>query len=164
MKTLFRTLSLDALWALSGPAIAAEAVPINATFGIQWTPVDWSVITDRITESLGAAGLPNGRVISIATRDHLDAVNGRITSDYAVIAFSDSDWVWAEYDNIPAAYDAATNTASFFGPLKVVGGGGRFVGATGTLSIRTTILFPAKGSPIPPVGTFDIKGVIKTAK
>jgi hypothetical protein len=163
MKTLFRTLSLVALWALSGPAIAAEAVPINATFGIQWTPVNWDEPTDRITESLGAAGLPNGMVISIATRDHLDAVNGRITSDYVVIAFSAFDWIWAEYNNIPATYDPATNTASFFGPVNVVGGGGRFVGATGMLSIRTTILFPAKNSPIPPVGTFDIKGVIKTA-
>ncbi len=158
MKTLLRPVSLIALWTLSGLALAGEAVPVNTSFGIQWTPVNWSVPTDRITESLGAAPLPNGHVIGIATRDHLDAVNGRITSDYVMIAFSATDWVYARYDHIPAVYDPATNTASFFGPLQVVGGEGRFAGATGTLSIRTTIQF----DPLP-VGTFDVKGVIKTA-
>ena len=42
--------------------------------------------------------------------------------------------------------------------MTVLGGEGRFDGATGELSIRTTIRF----DPLP-VGTFDIKGVIKTA-
>ncbi len=157
MKTLLKAAAVFAVCLLSGAAIAGEAVPINATFGIQWTPVDWSNPTDRITESAGAAGLPNGKVIGVVTRDHLDAVHGSIKSDYVIIAFSDTDWVYAEYDGIPAGYNPATNTASFSGPLKVLGGEGRFVGATGTLSIRSTILFSL------PVGTFDIKGVIKTA-
>ena len=160
MKTLFRTLSLVALWALSGPAIAAEAVPINATFGIQWTPIDWSDPTCRQTQSMGAAGLPNGDVISIITQDCLDTTPpGRITSDLGILAFSPTDWVWVSYENIPAGYDPQTNTAGFGGPLKVVGGTGRFAGATGTLTIQTKILF----EPLP-VGTFTIKGVIKTAK
>lgn len=159
MKILKKTVVLLATWLICGAAMADHAVPINARFGIQWTPVDWSVITDRVTESMGAAGLPNGKVISITSRDHLDAVNGRITSDYVIIAFSPSDWVYARYTDIPAVYFPATNTASFYGPLQVVGGEGRFVGATGTLSIRTTILF----EPFP-VGTFDIKGLIRTAR
>ena len=41
--------------------------------------------------------------------------------------------------------------------MTVVGGEGRFAGATGTLSIRSRVLFG------PLVGTFEIKGVIKTA-
>ena len=160
MKTLFRTLSLVALWALSGPSLAAEAVPINATFGIQWTPIDWSDPTCRKTESLGAAEFPPGRVISLITRDCLNVLPpARITSDLGILAFSPTDWVWVSYENIPAGYDPVTNTASFGGPLNVVGGTGRFVGATGTLTIRTEILF----DPLP-VGTFTIKGVIKTAK
>ena len=158
MKILKKTVVLLATWLICGAAMADHAVPINARFGIQWTPVDWSVITDRVTESMGAAGLPNGKVIGIATRDHLDAVNGRITSDYVIIAFSPSDRVYARYTGIPAVYFPATNTASFYGPLHVEGGEGRFLGATGTLSIRTTILF----EPLP-VGTFHIRGVIKTA-
>jgi hypothetical protein len=101
--------------------------------------------------------LPNGKVIGIATRDHLNVITGTVSSDYVTLAFSETDWVYAEYDNIPAGYDPATNTASFGGPLKVVGGEGRFVGATGTLVIRSRILFSM------PVGTFDIQGVIKTA-
>jgi hypothetical protein len=162
MKTLFQTLSLVALWALSGPAIAAEAVPINATFGIQWTPIDWESPPCRRTESIGAVGLPNGNVISIITRDCLTPTSptvGTITSDLGILAFSPTDWVWVSYENIPAGYDPATNTASFGGPLNVVGGTGRFAGATGTLTIQTKILF----DPLP-VGTFTIKGVIKTAK
>lgn len=158
MHKLSKVLTVVAAWLLAGAAFAGEAVPINTSFGIQWTPVDWSVPTDRITESLGAARLSNGKVLQIASRDHLDAVNGRIRSDYLVIAFSATDWVYAAYTDIPARYDPATNTASFFGPLQVVGGEGRFLGATGTLSIRTTIEF----YPMP-VGTFDVKGVIKTA-
>ena len=158
MRALTKTLAVLAAILLTGPALAGEAVPINATFGIQWTPVDWSNPYGRITESLGAAGLPNGKVLSIYSQDTLDAVNGRITSDFVAIAFSDTDVVYVKYENIPAVYYPATNTASFFGPVTVLGGEGRFDGATGKLSIRTTIRF----SPLP-VGTFDIKGVIKTA-
>jgi hypothetical protein len=42
--------------------------------------------------------------------------------------------------------------------MTVVRGWGRFAGAAGSLTIRSKILFG------PLVGTFDIKGVIKTAK
>jgi len=157
MKSLFRAASLTAGFLISSAAIAGEAVPVNATFGIGWEPVDWTDPADRVTESLGAAGLPGGGTVGIATRDHLDTVTGRITSDYVILAFSDADWVYARYADIPAGYDPATNTASFAGPLIVVGGEGRFLGATGTLTIRSRILFSL------PVGTFAIKGVIKTA-
>lgn len=158
-RLVFSALALVCLF--SNPVAAQEAVPINATFGIQWTPVDWSALTNRITETTGAAGLSNGKVIGIATRDHLNALEGKITSDYVILFFSATDLVYAEYTDIPAGYDPATDTASFGGPLTVVGGEGRFVGAKGTLSIRSKILFPPF---LPPVGTFDIKGVIKTAK
>ena len=158
MNALLKTLALTAAWLVSSAALAGEAVPVNAKFGIQWTPVDWSSPFGRITESLGAAGLPNGTVLSIYSQDSLDAVNGRITSEFVVIAFSDTDAVYLKYENIPAVYYPATNTASFFGPVTVLGGEGRFDGATGELSIRTNIRF----DPLP-VGTFDIKGVIKTA-
>lgn len=157
MHAFLRAAAIAAVLLVSSVAIAGEAVPINATFGIQWTPVDWTNPADRITESMGAVGLPNGRTIGIATRDHLDTINGRISSDYVTLMFSESDWLYAEYTSIPAGYDPATNTASFGGPLNVVGGEGRFVGATGTLTIRTKILFSM------PVGTFAIKGVIRTA-
>jgi hypothetical protein len=159
MRFLTKTLAVLATILLAGPVLAGEAVPINATFGIQWTPIDWSNPYGRITESLGAAGLPNGKVLSLYSQDSLDAVNGRITSEFAAIAFSDADVVYVKYEGIPAVYDPETNTASFFGPVTVLGGEGRFDGATGKLSIRTTIRF----SPLP-VGTFDIKGVIKTAR
>lgn len=159
MKALLRTLAITAALFASGAALAGEAVPINATFGIQWTPIDWSDPTCRRTESLGAAGLPNGNVIGIVTQDCLDTrPPGRITSDLGILVFSAEDWVWVSYENIPAGYDPLTNTAGFGGPLKVVGGTGRFVGATGTLTIQTKIFF----DPLP-VGTFAIKGVIKTA-
>lgn len=74
-----------------------------------------------------------------------------------ILAFSETDWVYARYTDISAGFDPATNTASFGGPLEVYGGTGRFVGATGTLTIHTKILFSL------PVGTFAIKGVIRTA-
>ena len=139
------------------PAMAQEAVPINATFGFQWTPVDWSTPV-RVTSTEGAAGLPNGKVVAILTQDRLDIIQGHITSDYVILVFSPSDVVYAMYDKIPAGFDPATNTASFGGPMQVVGGEGRFAGATGELSIRSKVLFG------PLVGTFDIKGVIRTAK
>jgi len=96
-------------------------VPVNATFGIQWTPVDWSNPFGRITESLGAAGLPNGKVLSIYSQDNLDAVNGRITSEFVAIGVSDTDVVYVKYEDIPAIYYPETNTASFFGPVTVLG-------------------------------------------
>jgi hypothetical protein len=163
MKTLIRVaaLWLALLAALAVPAISSaddhrnRDVPVKFTFGIQWTDVDWSNPEDRITETLGAAGTPGGKVIAIATRDHLNAVAGSITSDYVALIFSDADRVYAEYQSIPAGYDPASNTASFGGPLRIVGGEGRFAGATGTLRIRSRILFSL------PVGTFDIEGVIR---
>lgn len=157
MKALLKTLCLVTTLLVSAASVAGEAVPINATFGIQWTPVDWSNLTDRVTETAGAAGLPNGTTLAIVTRDHLNALEGKVSSDYVIIAFSAADWVYARYENLPAGYNPTTNTASFGGPLTVVGGEGKFVGATGTLSIRSSILFSL------PVGTFAIKGVIKTA-
>lgn len=154
---MLRALALAVSFLISGAVLAGEAVPVNTTFGIQWTPVDWSNPADRITESLGATGLSSGKVIGIAMRDHLDTTTGRITSDYVTLVFSDADWVYAEYKGIPAGYDPLTNTALFAGALEVLGGEGRFQGATGTLTIRSRILFSM------PVGTVDIKGVIKTA-
>jgi hypothetical protein len=156
MNSWLRVVALTVIVLISQPSIAGEAVPINATFGIAWTPVDWSDPTDRITESLGAAQLPGGRTVGIATRDHLNTVTGRISSDYVILAFSDTDWVYAQYTEIRAGYDPATNTAGFGGPLEVVGGEGRFVGASGTLTIKSKILFSL------PVGTFAVKGVIRT--
>ena len=158
MNASLRAVAIAAALLISGSSMAGEAVPINATFGIGWTPVNWENPADRITESLGASGRAGGVVIGVATRDHLNTITGRISSDYVILAFSDTDWVYAQYADIPAGYEPATNTASFVGPLEVVGGEGRFVGATGTLSIHSTIRFSL------PVGTFDIKGVIKTAK
>jgi hypothetical protein len=141
---------------MSGTALA-ESVPINATFGFQWTMVDWSTPV-RVTSTEGAAGLPNGTVLSIVTHDRLNIIENHITSDYVILFFSPDDFVYAMYDRIPAAYDPSTNTASFGGPLTVVGGEGRFQGATGNLTIRSKVLFG------PLVGTFEVKGVIKTAK
>jgi len=167
VKTLLRLVALSVALLVSATALAdggadghrhRDVIPLNATFGVQWTPVDWSNPEDRITETLGAAGLRNGKVIGIATRDHLNAVAGTISSDYVTLVFSDADRVYAEYENIPAGYDPATDTASFGGPLRVVGGEGLFAGATGTLRIRSRILFSL------PVGTFDIDGVIKIPK
>lgn len=162
MNALLRALALTAALLTSGTALAGEAVPINATFGIQWTQIDWNNLEDRITETMGAAGLPNGKVIGIATRDHLNVPAETISSDYVTLYFSATDWVYAEYEDIPAGFDPATNTASFGGPLKVLGGEGRFVGATGTLTIRSTIPFDPLFKWMS-IGTFHIKGVIKTA-
>lgn len=156
--TLFQktAAALALAWLASSPALAQEAVPINATFGFQWTPVDWSTQI-RVTATEGAAGLPNGTVISIVTQDRLDIIAGHITSDYVILFFSPADVVYAMYDRIPAGYDAATDTASFGGAMTVLGGEGRFLGASGNLTIRSKVLFG------PLVGIFDIKGVIETA-
>ena len=157
MNAMLRHAAIAAALLISSVSMAGEATPINATFGVQWMPVDWEDPADRITETLGAAGLPNGRTIGVAIRDHLDTITGRVHSDYVVLVFPDGDSLYAEYSDLPAGYDPATNTASFGGPLEVVGGEGRFLGATGTLTIRSKILFSM------PVGTFEIRGVIKTA-
>ena len=126
MNALLKALALTAALLVSSAALAGEAVPVNAKFGIQWTPVDWSNPFGRITESLGAAGLPNGKVLSIYSQDSLDAVNGRITSEFVAIAFSDTDVVYVKYENIPAVHYPETNIASFFGPMTVLGGRGSF--------------------------------------
>lgn len=160
MKLFHKTAALVLAWLVLSPALAQESVPINATFGFQWTPVDWSTPV-RVTETVGAAGLPNGSVLSLVTRDRLDIIAGNVTSDYVVLFFSASDIVYARYDSIPAGYDPVTDTASFGGPMKVVGGEGRFLGATGDLSIRSKVLFPPGR---PPAGVFYVKGVIRTAK
>ncbi len=156
---LFQTTAaaLALAWLVFNPALAREAVPINATFGFKWTPVDWSTPV-RVTATEGAAGLANGTVISIVTQDRLDIIEGHVTSDYVILFFSPSDVIYAMYDGIPAGYDLATGTASFEGPVTVLSGEGRFLGATGNLTIRSRVLFG------PLVGVFEIKGVIVTAK
>jgi hypothetical protein len=168
MKFSAATLLLAVL--MSGSALAQQAVPVNATFGYQWTPEDdWPLVifgvippppgfdpTALVTTTEGAAGLPNGKVLAFLTRDRLNTVAGSITSDYATLIFSPDDAVFLSYDDIPAGFDPINRTASFGGPLEVLGGTGRFVGATGTLTIRSHVLFG------PFVGTYEIKGVIKT--
>lgn len=158
-RLVFSALALVCL--LSNPVAAQEAVPINATFGIQWTPENWDPYSPsnpvvRETSSLGAAGLPNGKVLAIQSYDFLNAQAGTIHG-HAALAFSYEDGVEVEYSGA-ASFNPQTFTASFYGPMTVVGGWGRFAGATGSLTIRSNILFG------PFVGTFDIKGVIKTAK
>lgn len=143
---------------LSGPAHAGESVPINATFGIAWTQVDWSNPLHRITETRGAAGLENGNVIAIATRGHSNVLTGLATSEYVHLRFSETDWVYAQYVDIPIVFDPVTNTASLDGLFEVVGGEGRFAGASGTLAVRIKLLLSSLL-----VGTIDIKGVIRTA-
>jgi hypothetical protein len=155
MNALLKALALTAAWLVSSAALAGEAVPVNATFGIQWTADDWSDPTARTTETYGAAGLPNGQVLAIYTYDSLDAVGGTIQG-YGILWFSYDDGVVVEYSG-PAGYDPETNTASFRASMTVVDGWGRFAGATGSLTNTSRILFG------PAVGTFQIKGVIKTA-
>lgn len=155
MNTLLKALALTAAWLVSGAALAGEAVPVNATFGIQWTADDWSDPTARTTETYGAAGLPNGQVLAIYTYDALDTVGGTI-GGYGILWFSYDDGVVVEYTG-PAGFDPKSNTASFRASMNVVYGWGRFAGATGSLTNTSRILFG------PAVGTFQIKGVIKTA-
>ena len=161
MNAMLKALVLTAAWLVSAAALAGEAVPVNATFGIQWTPENWNPYAPsnpvvRETRSLGAAGLPNGKVLAIDSHDFLDTQAGTIKGQAALL-FSYEDGVMVEYSGA-AGFDPQTFTASFYGPMTVVAGWGRFAGATGSLTIRSNILFG------PFVGTFDIKGVIKTAK
>ena len=156
MNVLLKTVALAAAWLVSSAALAGEAVPVNATFGIQWTPVDWTDDTARVTETYGAAGLPNGKVLAIYTIDTLYPYAGKIEGR-AKLWFSSEDAVYVEYTG-PAGYDPVTDTASFRASMTVVGGEGRFEGATGSLTNTSRILFG------PFVGTFQIRGVIKTAK
>jgi hypothetical protein len=143
---------------LSGPAHAGESVPINATFGIEWTQVNWTNPFNRITETRGAAGLANGSVIAIATGGHSNAFTGIASSDYVHLRFSETDWVHAQYVDVPIVFDPVTNTASLDGLLEVVGGEGTFAGASGTLTMRIKLLVSDLL-----VGTIDIKGVVRTA-
>jgi hypothetical protein len=161
MNAMLRAFVLTAAWLVSAAALAGEAVPVNATFGIQWTPQNWNPYAPdnpivRETSSLGAAGLPNGKVLAIDSYDFLDSQAGTIKGQ-ALLFFSYEDGVMVEYSGA-AGFNPLTYTASFYGPMTVVAGWGRFAGATGSLTIRSNILFG------PLVGTFDIKGVIKTAK
>lgn len=160
MKALLRTIAISAALIGSGTALAGEAVPVNATFGIQWTPQNWNPYAPtnpvvRETCSLGAAGLPNGKVLAIDACDALDTGAGTIEGQAALL-FSYDDGVLVQYKG-RAGFNPQTFTAAFQAPMKVVYGWGRFAGATGSLTISSNILFG------PLVGTFDIKGVIKTA-
>lgn len=168
MKALLNVLVFTAAWLTASCALAAEAVPVNATFGIQWTPVNWNPYAPppppgqpdpnpvvRETCSTGAAGLPNGKVLAVDGCDRLDTAAGTIKGETALL-FSYEDGVILQYEG-RAGFDPLTFTAGFYGPMQVVYGWGRFAGATGSLTIRSNILFG------PLVGTFDIKGVIKTA-
>lgn len=150
---------LSIVWLVScNPAQAGESVPINAKFGIEWTQVNWSNPLNRISETRGAAGLPNGNSIGIATRGRSSAATGLASSEYVHLRYSATDWVYAQYVDMPVTFDPVTNTASFDGPLTVIGGEGRFSGASGTLKIHLEILF---GDLL--VGTVAINGVIRTA-
>lgn len=160
MNAMLRVLVLAVAWLASSAALAGEAVPVNATFGIQWTPENWNPYAPenpvvRETSTLGAAGLSNGKVIAIQSYDAIDSLAGTINGE-AVLFFSYEDGVLVEYAGT-AGFNPQTYTASFYAPMTVVAGWGRFAGATGSLTIRSNILFG------PFVGTFDIKGVIKTA-
>ena len=151
MNTLLKALALTAAWLVSSAAIAGEAVPVNATFGIQWTPVNWNgnpldpasvpdgPFTEWETTTQGAAGLPNGKVIAITSTDFLRPLQQSINGE-ATLWFSYTDAVFTVYEG-SAAFDEAAGTAGYSGPMTVVGGLGRFAGATGSLTIRSKILF-----------------------
>lgn len=167
MNILLKALALTAAWLVSSAALAGEAVPVNATFGIQWTPQNWSgnpqdpasfadgYATEWLTTTEGAAGLANGKVIAIQSADSLRPLQGTIDGQ-VVLWFSYADAVVLAYQG-SAAFDEAAGTAGYSGPMTVVGGWGRFAGATGSLTIKSHILF------YPYAGTLQIKGVIKTA-
>jgi hypothetical protein len=82
-------------WLVFNPALSQEAVSISPTFGFQWPSVDWST-TVRGMATEGAAGLANGKVISIVIEDKLDIIQRHITSDYVILFFSPSDLVSLE--------------------------------------------------------------------
>jgi hypothetical protein len=94
-------------------------------------------------------------VIAIQSYDFLDTQAGTINGE-AALFFNYEDGVVVEYTGT-ASFDPQTFTASFSGPMSVIGGWGRFAGSSGVLRIRSRILFG------PLVGTFEIQGVIKTA-
>ena len=167
MNAFVKALAITATLLASGAALAGQAVPVNATFGIQWTPQNWDgdplnpanftngPATEWETTTLGAVGLPNGNVIAITSTDFLRPVQQSINGE-AVLWFSYTDAVFAVYEGT-AAFDEQEGTAGYSGPMTVVGGLGRFAGATGSLTIKSHILF------WPYAGTLHVKGVIKTA-
>ena len=176
MNTLLKALALTAAWLVSSAALAGEAVPVNATFGIQWNPENWDgnplnpsnlakgLATEWETTTQGAAGLPNGKVIAIESTDYLRPLQQSINGE-ATLWFSYTDAVSVVYEGT-AGFDMQTGTASYSGPMTVVGGLGRFEGASGTLTIRSNIFFHPFIPPYfrgPLAGTLQIKGVIKTA-
>jgi len=125
MSTMLKALALTAAWLVSSAALASEAVPVNATFGIQWTAKNWNPYAPsnppvRETSSLGAAGLPNGKVLAIQSYDFLDPQAGTINGQAALL-FSRDDGVLVEYSGA-AGFDPQTFTASFRGPMTVVAG------------------------------------------
>ena len=89
MKALLRAVALSVTLLASAAVLAGEAVPVNATFGIQWTPENWNPYGEdnpivRETSSFGAAGLPNGKVIAIQSYDFLDTQAGTIKGEAAL--------------------------------------------------------------------------------
>jgi hypothetical protein len=116
MNAMLRAFVLTAACLLSAAALAGEAVPVNATFGIQWTPDNWNPYAPnnpvvRETSSLGAAGLPNGKVLAIDSHDFLDTQAGTIRGQAALL-FSYDDGVLVEYSGA-AGFNPETFTASF---------------------------------------------------
>ena len=163
MHALLRTFGLAAALFISAAAFASEAVPVNATFGIQWTPENWNPYGEdnpivRETSSVGAAGLPNGKVIAIQSYDFLDTQAGTINGE-AALFFNYEDGVVVEYTGT-ASFDPQTFTASFSGPMTVIGGWGRFAGSSGALPLAGFAVNDASGAefaggtaepPLPPL-------------
>ena len=143
-----------------GRRLDSFKVQVRLAYCIQWTAVNWDPAAAdnpqvRETSSLGAAGLSNGKIIAIDSFESLDTGAGTIQGQAALL-FSYEDGILVEYSGA-AGFDPLSFTAFFGGPMNVVYGWGRFAGAKGSLTIVSKILFG------PQVGTFEIKGVIKTA-
>jgi hypothetical protein len=89
MKAILRAVALSVTLLASAAALAGEAVPVNATFAIQWTPENWNPYGEdnpvvRETSGFGAAGLPNRKVIAIQSYDFLDTQAGTINGEAAL--------------------------------------------------------------------------------
>lgn len=90
-----------------------------------------------VTQIEGVGRASHMGVATIELSDVLIFNDGapKATSNFVILTAANGDVLWGEYTDLPAPFDPATNTATISGPVRVVGGTGRFEEATGELQM-----------------------------
>jgi len=155
-RALLATFLLTSLFVMAAPLSAAKAgqVPFQASFDTEFQSSAGFPVID-ITVQGNGSGLQIGSATTFSTDERVNLISGTATATFTLIAANGDTIVIFDAFNVTEVPGGVI----FSGTYNVIGGTGRFAGATGQGALTGSAQFTGEGVG---VGDFALDGTISS--